>query len=110
MDFFKYIVVLMAGQQEQAVVFPMDRQHSEIAHQFSKPAIGAGLCALQGDSVAWHGSRSETLDVDSRPQDLGALRAMLAHPPHQRQRFDLRKMKMPAVDAWAFACPEPPSL
>ena len=71
----KYIVIVW-NRKEQVITFPFHVQHSAILDYIRHETppvqvISAGFFIADGDAW-WVGDRSETLDVDSRPEDTAA--------------------------------------
>jgi len=86
----KYIVIIW-NQKEQVITFPNHVQHAEV-FQYTKQEIphiqlvSAGF--FMGDTDAlWVGGRSESLELDSRPQDTDLLKSFLTSP--DRNLWDL---------------------
>jgi len=86
----KYIVILW-NQKEQVVAFPNRVQHAEVFKYTKQEAphiqlVSAGFFLADGDTL-WAGGRSESLDVESRPQDTDLLKSFLTSP--DRSLWDL---------------------
>jgi len=81
----KYLILVLAGDIEQAIRFPSSRSHAEVARRYSGTQIvAAGFC--YGDE--WVGGQSETLKIASRgARDLQLIRRMLHGP--ERETWDL---------------------
>ena len=90
----KYIVIIW-NCKEQVVTFPNRVQHADILHYIRREspqvqAVSAGFF-IAGSELLWTGGRSETLDLDSRPQDKEMLKAFLRSP--ERAQWDLTVLK-----------------
>jgi hypothetical protein len=86
----KYLVILW-NQKEQVVAFPNRVQHAEVFNYAKQEAphielVSAGFFLAVGDAL-WAGGRSESLDVDSRPQDTDLLKSFLVS--QDRSLWDL---------------------
>ena len=89
----KYIVILW-NQKEQVLAFPNRIQHAEVFKYTKQEAphiqlVSAGFFIADGDAL-WAGGRSESLDLDSRPQDTDLLKSFLTSP--DRSEWDLTLM------------------
>ena len=86
----KFIIILIQGR-EQVVAFPFHVQHSAIFEYVRREnpqvqVVSAGFFIADGD-IFWLGGRSETLDLDSRPQDAALLKSFLVS--QDRSLWDL---------------------
>jgi hypothetical protein len=86
----KYIVIIFDGR-EQVISFPHHVQHSEVFHYTKRECphvalVSAGFFIADGDAL-WSGGRSESLELDSRPQDADLLKSFLTSP--DRNLWDL---------------------
>ena len=89
----KYIVILW-NQKEQVIAFPNHVQHAEVFKYTKAEAphvqlVSAGFFMGDADAL-WVGGRSESLDVDSRPQDTDLLKSFLVS--QDRSLWDLTLM------------------
>jgi hypothetical protein len=86
----KYIVIIFDGR-EQVISFPHHVQHADVFHYTKREVphvqlVSAGF--FMGDMDAlWVGGRSESLDLDSRPQDTDLLKSFLVS--QDRSLWDL---------------------
>jgi hypothetical protein len=86
----KFIIILIQGR-EQVIAFPFHVQHSAIFEYVRREnpqvqVVSAGFFIADGD-IFWIGGRSETLDLDSRPQDAALLKSFLVS--QDRSLWDL---------------------
>jgi hypothetical protein len=89
----KFIVIVW-NHKEQVIAFPFHVQHSAVFEYVRREnpqvqVVSAGFFIADGD-IFWLGGRSETLDLDSRPQDADLVKAFLASP--ERSEWDLSLM------------------
>ncbi len=86
----KYIVVIW-NCKEQVIAFPHQVQHADVFQYTKREAPHVALVSagfFMGDTTAlWVGGRSESLDLDSRPEDTDLLKSFLTSP--DRSLWDL---------------------
>ncbi|MEI6394485.1 MAG: hypothetical protein WCT12_25685 [Verrucomicrobiota bacterium] len=105
MELAKYIILLWQGQ-EQAVAFPMHVKHADVWNHIRREcpaaqAVSAGFFADE-PGASWLGGVSETLKLQSRPQD-GLLIQRMLHS-RDRRNWDLRVMVWEACEAVRRRC------
>lgn len=100
MQLAKYLVLLYQGA-EQAVTFPAHIQHADVFRYIrrespSAQSVSAGFFADESEAF-WHGGLSETLKLQSRPQDGLLIQRMLRS--RDRRNWDLRVLVWEACEA-----------
>ena len=104
MELAKYIILLWQGQ-EQAVAFPMHVKHADVWNHIRREcpaaqAVSAGFFADE-PGASWHGGVSETLKLQSRPQDgllIPDLRFLRKRAASNRKFSSLEMDVIPLVD------------
>ena len=89
----KYIIVIWDGR-EQVISFPRHVEHAAILNYIQQEnpqvqAVSAGFFLAEGKAF-WLVMRSESLDLDPRPQDAELIKSFLTSP--DRSEWDLTLM------------------